>query len=190
MGKKCLEVNVFRGVLLFLGLLLLFASINAEIRYQERLKCEETYGRMDTPIVSSGFNGTTYRVGEWMFFQGNISFIISNLPEEEGAVKRVALCKYQEGKDVFCRTIYAPWHNIVYALRNRVGGVTCQANVLGAVHQESEIEYWIDVMMSDGTVYRNYAVQLDAKEHEIGVNNNIYTEVYHSQGEFWEILSD
>ena len=188
MGKK--KGNVFRGVLLFLGLLLLLASINAEIRYQERLKFEETHGRTDTPIVSSAFNGTTYRVGEWMLFRGNISFLLSNLPEEEGAVKRVVLYKYQEGEEVSCRTIYAPWHNIVYALRNPAGGVTCRPTVLGAVRQESEIEYWIDVMMSDGTVYRTYAVQLDAKENEIGVNNNIYTEVYNSQGEFWEILSD
>lgn len=171
--------------MLFLGLLLL-ATMNGELRYRELLEWERAYEEANTTVVSSGFNGSTNRIREWKLCRGSISFVLCNLPEEEGVVRKVTLHKYLDGEEVSSRVIYTPWYNIMYTLRNHTGGITCHTPILSMVRQGSEIEYWIEAVVSDGTIYRNYAFRLDAEANDI--EGNLCTEVYNGQREFQGIL--
>lgn len=182
--RDSLRKTCFYGLTLFLGLIL-FATISGELRYRELLEWEEAYEEADTPVVSSGFNGTISDapIGEGTVCHGSISFVLCNVPEEEGQVRRVTLHKYLEGEEVSSRTIYAPWYNIMYTLRNCAGGITCHPHVFGVVPPGSEIAYWIETVMTDGTVYRNFAFRLDGNAWEIEENCNMGTEIYNAQGE-------
>lgn len=175
MQKKVYFFLLLSVVLAFLLL------IDGELRYKEILEWGETHAESDGPVVSSGFNGSgsITPVGDSRFYWGDISFALCNVPEEQGRVEQVVLRKIRDGKEVSSRTVYAPWHNIYYTLRNSSGGVVCDPKIFAVISPGSQVDYWIEARMSDGTVYQHYAVRL----YRDDMKCNIDTEIYNAQGE-------
>ncbi len=168
----------------FLFLLLLLASLlllDGALAHRALLKQKEAHTASGGPVVSAGFNGTASAapIGDGRVYWGDISFVLCNAPEKEGRVEQVRLRKLRDGEEVSSRSVYAPWRALYDTLRNAPGEVACDPKVLAVLSPGSQLDYWIEVRMSDGTVYQHHAVRLDRDDMKC----NLGTEIYNARGE-------
>lgn len=175
--------NICLCILAILVVFTLRAVVNGESLYRERLWLETAYGQGDTPVVASGMEGTISRSGQRICCRGEIFFVLGNLPEEQGAVQQVRLYRYVDGEETSSRIIYTPWRNVLYTLRNGDGGIACRPHIFSFAARGSLADYWVEAVMEDGTVYRNYVFQWGGEEPDLS-ETNLRTEVYNAQGQF------